>query len=82
VIARGVNAKTGREEIAELRERVHRLELQVAQLAQGRMSVAPPEEPAAGLLRPTRSDTDDTVAKVFTRVAMLSFVLLCLKETS
>lgn len=67
---------TGREEIAELRERVRRLEIQVAQLGQGRSVFLSPEEPAAEGIRPTRPCTEDTVATVFTRVAMLSFVLL------
>jgi hypothetical protein len=40
---------TGREEIAELRERIGRLELQVAKLAQGRADAVPPAAPSVAV---------------------------------
>ena len=66
------------DELAELRQRVRQLENRVAQIEQGATRPSPTESPAtpdAGIL-PSPIDTDRTVATVFTRVAMLSFVLL------
>lgn len=68
---------SARAELAELGERVRRLEERLARVERG-MAPARAAADAVPAASPVRRplDTDLTVASVFTRVAMLSFVLL------
>ena len=67
---------SGHDTIGDLRERVSRLEARLARLEQGTPLPDLPAAPVIARVDRLTLDTDLTVASVFTRVAMLSFVLM------
>jgi hypothetical protein len=67
---------TGPEEIAELRERVRALEIRLSRIELGAPAFVPPAQPQAAPAAAAPICSEIAAAKIFTRVAMLCFVLL------